>query len=57
MPDVVVTIGDAEHRGELRAWARDGAGEWWAMVQYRTEPGRQMLGWLPACQVRRDAGT
>lgn len=58
-PDVLVTLPDDEHPGELkgnlRAWAVDDeTGDWWGMCQYYVATGVQLLRWVHESQLRRD---
>lgn len=52
-PDIFVTIEGVEYPGELRMWQqRDG--DWWAQVNYRSEPGTNRITTVPAGDVRLD---
>lgn len=57
-PDVTVTLPDGhehagEHFGTLRAWAvDDDTGDWFGQAEYSVAPGNQLLGWIPADQLR-----
>ena len=54
-PEVLVEVGGDWHSGELRQWARDADGEWWADVTWRRPLGQTFTGTFPRQRVWEDA--